>query len=89
MRQQIRRAMYDHDRLVVVFDYTDKQGNRTRRVASPIRFAASGGVLALCLCREEPRLFYMDQISNLRLASAHRFLMPVPISAAPAAMEVA
>ncbi len=79
MRQQIRRAMHDHDRLVIVFDYTDKRGRATRRVVSPIRFAASGSFLALCLSQEEPRMFQMDRVSNLKLVGAHHFLMPVPM----------
>ncbi len=81
MRQQIRQAMDDHDRLVLLFDYTDKRGVVTRRVVSPIRFASNGCFLALCLSREEPRMFQMNRISDLQLAGAHHFLMPVPMGA--------
>lgn len=79
MRQQIRRAMGDPDRLVVVFDYQDKNGNCTRRVVSPIRFTTPDRFLGLCLSREEPRLFQMGRVSNLKVAGAHLFLMPVPL----------
>ena len=81
MRQQIQRAMQDPDGLVIVFDYTDKQGNQTKRVVSPIRFAGTGRFLALCLSREEPRMFQLQQMRNAQLAMAHEFLMPVPIEA--------
>ena len=78
MRQQIRRAMGDPDGLVLTFEYTDKKGNQTRRVVSPIRFVTSGRFLALCLAREEPRMFQLERMSNVRLKRACEFLMPVP-----------
>jgi predicted DNA-binding transcriptional regulator YafY len=79
LKYPIRRAMGDPDGVVIVFDYEDKKGNRTRRVASPIRFTSGESFLALCLCREEPRRFELDRCSNLRLAPAHQFAMPVPL----------
>ena len=79
MRQLITRAMGNPDQLVVVLDYRDKDGNQTRRVVSPIRFSDTDRFLALCLCREEPRQFQLDRCSNLKLAEAHNYFMPVPI----------
>ena len=80
MRQLIRRAMGDPDRTVIVFEYQDKKGNRTRRVVSPIRFSKANSFLALCLCREEPRMFQLDRCSNVKIQPAHEFAMPVPIA---------
>ena len=81
MRQKIRRAMNDPDGLVLIFEYFDKKGNHTRRVVSPIRFVTNKRFLGLCLCREEPRMFQLDRMNNVRLARAHEFLMPVPMIA--------
>ena len=83
MRNIIHRAMRCPDDLVVEFDYTDSKGITNRRVASPIRFLASGRFLALCLCREEPRQFYLERCRNVQLVNASEVLMPVPMSAAP------
>ncbi len=82
-RQRLSRAMDDPDRVVVIFEYQDQQGNCTRRVASPIRFSSATSFLALCLCREEPRRFELARCRNLRLAAAHEFSMPVPIVSVP------
>ena len=79
MRLQIRKAMQDPDGLVLTFDYTDKHGNQTRRVVSPVRFVAAGRFLALCLNREEPRMFQMERMENVQTAGAHLFMMPVPM----------
>lgn len=79
MRNLIRRAMQQCDDLVVEFDYRDSKGAATHRVVSPIRFLGNDRFLALCLCREEPRQFYVDRCDRLRLAKAADFLMPVPM----------
>ncbi len=81
MKRQIRQAMQDPDRLVLLFEYCDKKGNQTQRVVSPIRFTSGQRFLALCLSREEPRMFQLDQMTNVRLGKAHEFLMPVPLQA--------
>lgn len=78
-RQLIRLAMLDADERVIEFDYEDGQGNVSRRVASPIRFLGNDRFLALCLCREEPRQFYLSRCSNVELRSANDYVMPVPI----------
>ena len=79
MRRNIFKAIQDSDNLVVEFDYCDSKGEKTRRVASPIRFLGRDRFLALCLSREEPRQFRLGQCSNLKLRSAHECLMPMPI----------
>ncbi len=76
--------MGDPDGVVLVFDYVDKQGNRSSRVVSPIRFATPQRFLALCLSREEPRMFQLERMANVRLANAHEYLMPVPLVPRPA-----
>lgn len=80
MRQQIRRAMQDPDGVVLTFDYTDQKGNQTRRVVSPVRFANRERFLALCLSREAPRFFQLNRMSNVQVAAAHHFVMPVPLA---------
>lgn len=79
MRQTIRRAMDDSDEFVIAMDYRDSKGVTTRRIVSPIRFLASDRFLGLCLCREEPRQFYLDRCSQLRLMPAAEVLMPMPM----------
>lgn len=79
MKNLLSRAMGDPDHVVIVLEYCDKQGARTCRVVSPIRFTNSSSFLALCLCREEPRRFELERCSNVRLAPAHEFEMPVPV----------
>ncbi len=65
--------------LVLVMSYADAKGAMSRRVVSPIRFVAPNRFLALCLCREEPRQFQIDRCSNLQIAAAADFVMPVAI----------
>ena len=81
MRRLIQRAMQQQDDLVVVFDYQDSNGVASRRVVSPIRFLAADRFLALCLCREEPRQFYVNRCQNVRLDLAVNYQMPVVLSA--------
>ena len=73
----IARVMEQTDDLVVVIDYQGKNGVTTRRVVSPIRFEGNNRVLALCLAREEPRQFYLDRCSNVRVDLAGNYTMPV------------
>jgi predicted DNA-binding transcriptional regulator YafY len=81
-KRLISAAMQQSDDLVVTLDYLDSKGQITRRVVSPIRFMASDRFLALCLCRGEPRQFQIDRCSNLRLARAADFIIPVEMVAA-------
>ncbi len=82
MNRIIRRAMHDSDNYVLELDYRDAKGETTHRVISPIRFLGQERLLALCLCREEPRQFYLSRCSNIRLQRAEQYLMP---SACPSA----
>ena len=79
MRPKLRRAMQDSDRFVVQMEYCDKSGKRTRRIVSPIRFVGRDRFLGLCLCREEPRQFYLSRCEDVRLIPAAEVLMPVPM----------
>ncbi|MDA0660504.1 MAG: hypothetical protein O2931_11805 [Planctomycetota bacterium] len=79
MNAILRRAMLQKDDLVIVFDYTDSKGTASRRVVSPIRFLGQDRFLALCLCREEPRQFHLVRCSNMNLAWASGYTMPVEI----------
>lgn len=79
MRQAIRRAMEDSDEFVIAMDYRDSKGVTTHRIVSPIRFLGSDRFLGLCLCREEPRQFYLERCSQLRLMPAAEVLMPIPM----------
>jgi predicted DNA-binding transcriptional regulator YafY len=79
MRTILFKAMQAADEYVISLDYVDNQGVVTRRIVSPIRFLAPNRFLGLCLCREEPRQFYMDRCHNVRLCRAADFVMPVPV----------
>ena len=79
MKQAIRTAMIDSDTFVVEMVYSDAEGNRTRRVVSPIRFVGSDRFLGLCLCREQPRQFYMSRCEDVRLIPAAEVIMPMPM----------
>ncbi|WP_201743775.1 WYL domain-containing protein [Roseiconus nitratireducens] len=75
----LRRAMIDTETFVVEMVYVDSQGNRTRRVVSPIRFVGQDRFLGLCLCREEPRQFHLSRCQDVRLIPAAEVMMPVPM----------
>lgn len=68
------------DDYVVQFDYVDAKGQTTRRTVSPIRFVSGDRFLALCLCREEPRQFYLQRCSNPQLIAAADVLMPIAMN---------
>ncbi len=71
--------MENVDGLVVQFAYRDADGKLTQRVVSPIRFLAGDRFLGLCLCREEPRQFYLGRCQDMQLKCAADYVMPVPI----------
>ncbi|MFM8324373.1 MAG: hypothetical protein ACKN9U_05900 [Pirellulaceae bacterium] len=74
----VARAMRMSDDLVIVFEYLDGRGHRTRRVVSPIRFCdRSGDFLGLCLSRQEPRRFSLARCEKIQIAAAADFVMPV------------
>ena len=71
--------MQQTDDLVLVIDYEGKDRQVTRRVVSPIRFVGEDRFLALCLSREEPRQFYLDRCTNIRVDLAGNYVMPVEL----------
>ncbi|TWT64591.1 hypothetical protein [Allorhodopirellula solitaria] len=76
-QQMLRIAMLDSDEWVVELEYADSKGKRTRRTVSPIRYSNSDRFLGLCLCREQPRQFYFNRCSNIRLIRSEDVIMPV------------
>ncbi len=87
--KKISTAMQCPDDLVVCLEYVDAKGVRTRRVVSPIRFVGSQAFLGLCLSRCEPRRFQLGRCSNISLARASDFVMPVEMQVAATADLVA
>ena len=83
MRNILLMAMHSPDDYVVSLEYLDSKGAATRRIVSPIRFLPGGRFLGLCLCREEPRQFYMNRCRNVKLCRASDFVMPVPVTVIP------
>jgi predicted DNA-binding transcriptional regulator YafY len=79
MQAMLSRAMQAPDDLVVALEYVDSKGISTQRIVSPIRFLAGGRFLGLCLCREEPRQFYLNRCKNVQLRRAEEFVMPVAL----------
>lgn len=77
MKNLISKAMQDPDNLVIELQYTDRKKQQTRRVVSPIRFVSPDRFMALCLCREEPRIFTINDCNNVSLKPAWDYLMPV------------
>jgi len=78
-KDKLARAMREPDSWVVVMRYLDSSGSMTERCVSPIRFIGQHSMLALCLCREEPRRFELSKCGNVRLVSSDDVLMPVAI----------
>lgn len=79
MTSMIRKAMQRCDDYVLELEYVDSKGERSRRVVSPIRFLGPRRFLALCLCREQPRQFYLDRCSSVKLLPAAEVMMPMPM----------
>lgn len=75
----VSRAMRNPDDWVLKIRYRSRNGEVNDRFVSPIRFEPNGQVLALCLCREEPRLFDLVRCEKFRLVPAAEVLMPVEI----------
>ena len=73
----LSRAMQASDDFVVSLEYLDSKGKTTKRIVSPIRYLPGGRFLGLCLCREEPRQFYLNRCRNIQLRRAEEFVMPV------------
>jgi len=75
----LQQAMYAPDDFAVRLRYRSKDGELTERVISPIKMADPRSLLALCLCRENPRRFELDRCSHLELVPAHEVLMPMEL----------
>jgi predicted DNA-binding transcriptional regulator YafY len=75
----MRTAIQCPEDYVVELEYADSKGALTHRTISPIRFVGGNRVLALCLCREQPRQFYLERCSAVRLVSSSQVLMPMPM----------
>ena len=80
MTTSLRQAMQDPEKWVISLEYVDSKGVATKRLVSPIRFLSSRRFLALCLCREEPRQFYLDRCHNVELTPADQVMMPVAMA---------
>lgn len=80
MATVLRRAMQDPEKWVISLEYVDSKGVVTKRLVSPIRFLSSRRFLALCLCREEPRQFYLERCQNVELTPAEQVMMPVAMA---------
>lgn len=79
MLKMIRKAMHCPEDFVLELSYRDSKGCLTRRTISPIKYVCEDYILALCLCREEPRQFCLKRCSNIALKNANEVLMPVPM----------
>jgi predicted DNA-binding transcriptional regulator YafY len=75
----LKQAMYSPDDYAVRLRYRAKDGELTERVISPIKMDDSHSLLALCLCRENPRRFELDRCSHIELVPAHEILMPMEL----------
>ncbi len=63
--------------------YRDKNDHLTTRFVSPIRYLGPERFLALCLCREEPRQFYLNRCVSIQLVPACTLTMPMPMETRP------
>lgn len=81
----LKQAMYSPDDYAVRLRYRAKDGELTERVISPIKMDNSHSLLALCLCRENPRRFELDRCSHIELVPAHEILMPMDLKVIEAA----
>ena len=79
IKRAVSMAMQAQDDWVLSIVYTTRDGTKTRRIVSPIRFIGQDKFEALCLCREEPRHFIFAQCEDVQLVHASEVLMPVEI----------
>ncbi len=75
----LHKAMAAPESLVIRTMYVDDEGVITKRYISPIRIIDKEHLLALCLCREEPRSFVLNRLIGVELVSADDVLMPMEI----------
>ena len=69
----------DHDRYAAQIQYTDTKGRSTVRTVSPIRYSTPETLLAICLGREEPRAFKVQNITRAKLVDANDILAPIEV----------
>lgn len=81
----LQQAMCAPDDFAVKLRYRSKDGELTERVVSPIKMTDSRSLLALCLCRENPRRFELNRCSHIELIPAHEVLMPMELKVLEAA----
>lgn len=72
-------AMHDYDSYVLRLVYEDSKGVKTRRVVSPYHWVGEDRFHALCLCKEDLRLFELRKCSEVELVDANDVLAPVPL----------
>lgn len=79
IRRIIDQCIASPDTYCLELTYTDRQGHRTRRTVSPIRWTSRTQFLALCLCREEVRQFDLSRCDTATRIASSSVLMPTPI----------
>jgi predicted DNA-binding transcriptional regulator YafY len=70
VQQAVRRAV--HERLVVLIDYVDREGNGTRREVEPsglVRGTDGWYLVGWCRLRGDGRAFRLDRISYAELTA--------------------
>lgn len=76
----LTKAMAAPETFAIRMVYVDGKGNRTRRVVSPTQLdQGAGKFVALCLCRQEPRSFKLDNVETMEIIPASEVLAPVEI----------
>lgn len=78
-RTAIAVAMRNSDDWALKVEYRDRNGQLTARYLSPIRMVGPDRMLALCLCREEPRQFHLSRCTKIELVPSAVLTMPMPI----------
>ncbi len=79
IKSAVATAMRESDVLALRIVYLDKDGCRTRRFVSPIRFVGPGRFMAMCLSREQPRVFDLEYCSDVQFVPAASLQMPTQI----------
>ena len=76
----LTKAMAAPETFAIRMVYVDGKGNKTRRVVSPTQLdQGTGKFVALCLCRQEPRSFKLDNVEGMELIPASEVFAPVEI----------
>ncbi len=79
MKEKLIQSMSEPDEFVISMVYEAKDGSRTKRTVSPIKMFNSHSFVALCLCRQEPRIFQISGCSEVELVGSSDVLMPIEI----------